>query len=605
MLSLPHAAGARWISWLVFLGGFSAGTGMVMAEAMALATMVSNHLFVPAIGLWRPLERLRRHLLPIRWFAAALVIVSAFAYERAVGGQYELVSIGLISFAAVLVLAPSILGGLYWRGASKAGALAGLIAGFATWGYTLVVPVLARGGWLPERLLAGGPFGISALRPEALLGLGGLDRIPHAVFWILFVDVGAFVVGSVLFPAPAEEEARAERLIDAAGGDGAPARRGRDARGRGRRREASAHRSGSSAQYHDDAAAARLADHCLAKVGAGAGTKLSALQLAELEAEVEASLAGSIGTAAAHAALKRNDIVTPAEGRAISRAYGRILTALRVPPAELRRKIDYHRERERLLAHEASAQRFLADVSMHLAGSLDIDTTGRTVVRLAVPRLVDAALLLGRAEVRGGEAARLVRHVGRRAGEPRPSRASRRHSPPFRPTRASPRALESGRAVVNRVRAGDDLAGGAARRGVVLGRRHLPARRRRKDPRRAHAVPLRHEQVPGPGGRGARGGARAQVGDRAREREPVPQRRGRGAGAGRVPGGGLPRAQDPADAVVGEHPDAAAARGARPARQGAGEAPGTTRCAGRTDRSVGSWGSWTISSTSRASRRAG
>ncbi len=446
VLSLPHASGARWLSWLVFLGGFSAGTGMVMAEAMSLATMVSNHLLLPAIGLWRRLEGLRRHVLPSRWLAAALVIVSAFAYERAVGSQYELVSIGLTSFAAVLVLAPSILGGLYWRGASKTGALAGLTTGFATWGYTLILPVLARGGWLPQRLLTEGPFGIGALRPEALLGLGGLDRISHAVFWILFVDVGAFVVGSVLFPAPAEEEARAERLIAPMEAP-APRLAGGESRAVADVSEKRARIVQLLVQYHDQAAAARLADRCLAKVGAKAGT-LSALQLAELEAEVEATLAASIGTAAAHAALKRNDIVTPSEARAISRAYGRILTALKVPPAELRRKIDYHRERERLLAHEASAQRFLADVSVHLAGSLDIDTTGRAVVHLAVPRLVDAALLwvAPRSEQ---EKARVWFAAKDTERESRVRPALEAALPAIPVHACIARALESGRAVVN------------------------------------------------------------------------------------------------------------------------------------------------------------
>lgn len=449
VLTLPWAAGARGLSWLVFLGGFSAGTAMVMAETMTLATMVSNHLLLPAIDLWPRLGRLRRHLLASRWVAAVLLLLAALAYERALGSQYELVQIGLISFAAVLVLAPPLLGGLYWREASTGGALAGLTAGFAVWGYTLLVPVFVRAGWLPEGLLGSGPLGISLLRPEALFGLGGLDRIPHAVFWILLFDGGAFVLGSLLAPAPAAELARAQRLLGAVEpvpwmaqepeGAGAvalaPEKRERMAR--------------LFARYHEEGAAGRLADACLARVQVEPGGPLSALQLAELEAEVETTLASSIGTAAAHAELRNHGITTEAEERAISAAYGQILAALKVPPAELQRKIDYHRERERLLAHEAATHRFLADVSAELAASLDVEATGRTVVRLAVPRFAEVALLW----------------VAPAADEPRPrawlaasgvererqAQAAAEAAAPGLGNQASVlRALETGRTVVSR-----------------------------------------------------------------------------------------------------------------------------------------------------------
>jgi len=393
VLTLPWAAGARGLSWLVFLGGFSAGTAMVMAETMTLATMVSNHLLLPAMDLWPRLGRLRRHLLPSRWFAAALLLLAALAYERSLGGQYELVQIGLISFAAVLVLAPPLLGGLYWREASTGGALCGLLAGFVAWGYTLVLPVVVRAGWLPERLLRQGPLGLELLRPEAFLGLGGLDRIPHAVFWILLLDVGAFVLGSLFFPAQAAETARAERLLGAVEPEPWAAQEPEGAAAvalAGEKRERIVRLF---ARYHEEGAAARLADACLARVEVEPGGTLSALQLAELEAEAETTLASSIGTAAAHAELRRHGIATEAEERAISAAYGQILAALKVPPAELQRKIDYHRERERLLAHEADTHRFLADVSAELAASLDVEATCRTVVRLAVPRFAEAALL--------------------------------------------------------------------------------------------------------------------------------------------------------------------------------------------------------------------
>jgi signal transduction histidine kinase len=366
---------------------------MVMAETMTMATMVSNHLLLPAIDLWPRLNRLRRHLLPARWIAATLLLLAALAYERLLGGQYELVQIGLISFSAVLVLAPPLLGGLYWREASTAGALWGLAAGFAAWGYTLLLPVFVRAGWLPEGLLTGGPGGIGLLRPEALLGLAGLDRISHAVLWILLLGGGAFVLGSLLYPAQASEAARAQRLLGAAEPEPWEAPEPAGAVAVALAVEKRERMVRLFARYHEEEPAGRLADTCLARVGVAPEGSLSALQLAELEAEAETTLASSIGTAAAHAELRRCPIATGDEERAISAAYGQILASLKVPPAELQRKIDYHRERERLLAHEAETHRFLADVSAQLAASLDVEATGATVVGLAVPRFAEAALL--------------------------------------------------------------------------------------------------------------------------------------------------------------------------------------------------------------------
>lgn len=401
VLSLPLQAGRPALSWLVFLGGFSAGTGMVVVETTALATMISNQVVIPAAQRWAPLGGLRRHLLLVRWAAAALVLALAFAYEGTFGRGYTLVSLGFISFTAVLQLAPALLGGLVWRGASRAGAMAGLLVGFAAWGYTLVLPVMVRSGWLPAGILVDGPFGLAALRPEALLGVQA-DAITHAVLWSLVLNVGAFVIGSLLSPPDPAEAARAAELgaLDAGG---PAARRGLEpplADAWAKRERAVT----LLARYHGQDVGARLADACLAKVTPNPRGALSALQLADLQAEVEATLAAAIGSAGAHAAIRHDPIVTQAESRAISAAYAEILAGLNVAPAELERKIDYHRERERLLARDAASQRFLAGVSGLLAASLDLEATGRTAVRLPVPHLAEAALLWLAAEP--GEPAR-------------------------------------------------------------------------------------------------------------------------------------------------------------------------------------------------------
>jgi signal transduction histidine kinase/Na+/proline symporter len=441
VLHLPYEAGQRALSWLVFVGGFSAGLGMVVVETTALATAVSNHLLLPLLNASARLRPLLRHQLQLRWAAAAAFLGAAFAYERTFGARYELVSIGLVSFAAVLQLAPPLLAGLYGRGVSTAGALAGLAAGFATWAYTLVLPVFARGGWLPASLLADGPWGIEILRPQALFDVGDLDPLSHAVLWSLLANVGAMLVGSILAPPEAEERARTARLVDAL--SPAPPAAAAGAACVASAAEKRERLEALIARYHDDAAAARLAAACVARVGA-ATDELGALQLAELEAEAETALAGSIGAAAAHAALARSRFLDPEEARAVSAAYAEILAGLRVSPTELQRKIDYHRERERLLAREAAVERFLAEVSAQLASSLDVDATASTVVHLPVPQLAGAALLWMRPD---GDRARVwLAH-----GDPERERAAAPEVAAMGPTlEAVPfvaRAVQSRRAV--------------------------------------------------------------------------------------------------------------------------------------------------------------
>lgn len=411
VLALPLAAGRRALSWLVFLGGFSAGTGMVVVETTALATMIANHVVLPAADGWEALAGLRRRVRGTRWVAAAAVLAAALGYERGLGAQFPLASIGFVSFAAVLQLAPALLGGLWWRKASRAGAMAGLAAGFATWAYTLVVPVLARSGWIPASILTRGPFGIELLVPEGLFDLH-LEPVTHAVVWSLAFNVTGWVLGSLLFPARPEEAARVARVLDAASARPAPVPVRSAAAGSGAEdaagapvAEKRARARALLARYHGDADAARLADACLAAVGATGDGRLGPVQLAELQSEVETTLAAAIGSAAAHAALRREPLVTPDESAAIARAYADILAGLQVSPAELQRKIDYHRERERLLAREAEGQRFLASVSGLLGASLDLDAIAATAVRLPVGRIADGALLaIPRGRGRGEEA---------------------------------------------------------------------------------------------------------------------------------------------------------------------------------------------------------
>jgi len=227
VLSLPLAEGAYWLALLVFIGGLSAATGMVIVEAIAVSTMVCNDLVMPLLLRRRARAGadLTRLLLGIRRAAILAILLLGYLYFHLAGEAYALVSIGLISFAAVAQFAPAALGGMYWKGGTQRGALAGLGAGFALWVYTLMLPSLARSGWFPAGFLQDGAFGLVWLRPEALFGLQGLDGLTHSLFWSLLANVGAYV-GVSLWRAPSAREASQAALfvdVGSAQGDADPA----------------------------------------------------------------------------------------------------------------------------------------------------------------------------------------------------------------------------------------------------------------------------------------------------------------------------------------------------------------------------------------------
>lgn len=211
VLSLPLSAGVPALALLAYLGGLSAATGMLIVETLAISTMVCNDLVMPALlARTRLATRTSADLTPlllgIRRVAIVAVLLLGYLYFRVAGEAYALVSIGLISFAAVAQVAPALLGGLYWRGGTRAGAMAGLAGGFALWVWTLMLPSVAKSGWIGAGFLLDGPFGIALLAPERLLGLGGLDPLTHALVWSLLVNV-ALYVGVSLRGAPSGREA--------------------------------------------------------------------------------------------------------------------------------------------------------------------------------------------------------------------------------------------------------------------------------------------------------------------------------------------------------------------------------------------------------------
>jgi len=216
VLSLPLPGGHGALALAAFIGGLSAATGMVIVEAIAISTMVCNDLVLPLVlRLRRYAERdLTGVILGIRRTVIVLLLLLGWLYFRVAGDAYALVSIGLISFAAVAQFAPALFGGMYWKGGTRDGALAGLAAGALLWAYTLMLPSIAKSGWMDAGFIEHGLFGLAALRPEALFGLAGMDNLTHALFWSLGANAALYVGVSLARPPRAAEASQALQFVD-------------------------------------------------------------------------------------------------------------------------------------------------------------------------------------------------------------------------------------------------------------------------------------------------------------------------------------------------------------------------------------------------------
>ncbi|WGW03787.1 ATP-binding protein [Tropicibacter oceani] len=210
VLTVPLSQGQNGLAMLSFLGGFSSATSMVIVAAIALSTMVSNHIVMPLWLRWRAggasvSGDVRNVVLLSRRLSIAGVLALGYFYYSLSGGGEALSVIGLISFTGVAQVLPAMLGGIFWRGATRNGALAGLTVGFAVWLYTLYLPSFGPGTLLPASLFDNGPLGIGWLRPRALFGIEGIDPLLHAVLWSLSLNtVAFFAVSLTSFPTPLE-----------------------------------------------------------------------------------------------------------------------------------------------------------------------------------------------------------------------------------------------------------------------------------------------------------------------------------------------------------------------------------------------------------------
>ncbi len=199
VLTLPVRSGSATMALIAFIGGLSAATAMVIVESVALAIMISNHLIMPLLlgqkqtGSPDAMD-MGGLMLMVRRITILMILMLSYAYYR-ISSDAALAAIGLMSFAALAQIGPSLLGGLYWRGGNARGAVAGLTTGIAAWAYTMLLPNMASPGSFAADIVSNGPFGIDWLRPTSLLGLE-MPSLVHGTLVSLTLNVAAYFLAS-------------------------------------------------------------------------------------------------------------------------------------------------------------------------------------------------------------------------------------------------------------------------------------------------------------------------------------------------------------------------------------------------------------------------
>lgn len=215
-LALPLLQGNTGMGLLVFLGGLSAATGMVIVATLTLSLMIGNHWFAPGLlrSAWAGSrgDDHRGSLLLLRRGGILAIMLLGWAYSRLVSGSEALADVGTVSFSALATLVPA-LAFAVWRPQTPApAASAGILASFVAWLWVMLVPLLAASVGAEPAWLHAGPFGLEWLAPDALFGLTGWSRVGRAVGVCLFVGTAVTGLLTVLRIRPRQRQVRGADL---------------------------------------------------------------------------------------------------------------------------------------------------------------------------------------------------------------------------------------------------------------------------------------------------------------------------------------------------------------------------------------------------------
>jgi chemotaxis protein histidine kinase CheA len=101
---------------------------------------------------------------------------------------------------------------------------------------------------------------------------------------------------------------------------------------------------------HDDAQ--RAVDHATHEVLGAVRPKLTIVEYASYLSHLERSLAGVVGSASAHVAMKAVGAIERKDKRELEREFARVLAELKLNPRELKQRVDFEKEKSALLEEQ-------------------------------------------------------------------------------------------------------------------------------------------------------------------------------------------------------------------------------------------------------------
>ena len=348
VLTIPLDMNQPLLSLIAFIGGFSASTSMIMITAMAMSIMVSNYFVLPLVESFSSLHFLKKRLLILRWIIVTLLIFLGYVFYLYVSKTNLIVNIGLISFTAILQFAPVILAGLFWEKANKNGAIAALVSGFTIWFYTLIVPQFVRSEWIPSSVVENGLFGIELLKPTALFDMEGFASIPHAVFWTMIFNISCLIIVSLMTKSTELEKKVSEdflNILEKKNKDNYNL----DLENNIYINEKIVLFEQILNQYLSKDKTRKTIYEIKNKFKLDNKDKINILELSKIYSYIERVLSGTLGTAGSYNVLKKSNVFSDEESVSLSEVYARILKNMKISPEEFTQKINYFKEKEKLL----------------------------------------------------------------------------------------------------------------------------------------------------------------------------------------------------------------------------------------------------------------